>query len=151
LRFWGKKRPGAPKSLGDRMLEGAGKKRGTLRPRRRAWLVKVMAYSVAIAAAGEIIGALLAKPCGGTGVAVGSGCALGAFAGGFLGGGNFAEAFHAAVLGGGVCAIDYYVIGWGGPVFHGIANISVLGPAAVIAGVFLGRKMTGNNPVRDDN
>lgn len=141
MRFYGKPKK-ARKGLGDRMLEGAKKRSGTVRPRKRVWLGKVVAFAIAGAAMGEVLGAIAARMWGSPEITISIGCIVGALAGALLGGGNGVEALLGAVLGGVLAFADYYLIKWGGLPFQGVAQVSVLGPAGVFAGVIIGRLLT---------
>jgi hypothetical protein len=142
VKFYGKKSPRAHKGLGDKMLEGAKRRRSPVQPKGRIWLGKVLVFAAAGAAVGEVLGALVGRVAGSPEIGMSAGCALGAFAGTFLGEGNAVEALLGAVLGGGFAIADYYVVGWGGVHFYHVAKMSVLGPAGVLLGVLIGRVLT---------
>jgi F0F1-type ATP synthase assembly protein I len=144
VRFYGKKPPGRKqrKSLGDRMLEGAERRRTPSQPGRRVWLGKVLVFAAAGAAVGELVGAVLGRTAGSPGIGMSIGCALGALAGAALGGGNAVEALLGAALGGAFAFADCRLIRWGNVSFYDVARMSVLGPAGVLLGVIIGRMFT---------
>ena len=142
MKFYGEKGRRSRGVLGDKMLEGAKRRGGTVRPAGRVWIGKVLVLAAAGAAAGEVIGALIGRAAGSPETGMSVGCALGALAGAALGEGNKVEALLAAVLGGALAFADYYLIRWGGLPFYNVTRMSVLGPAGVLAGVLAGRMLT---------
>jgi hypothetical protein len=142
MKFYGK---GARKrrSLGDKMLEGAKRRRGAVRPKGRVWLGKVLVMAAAGAAVGEVIGTFAGNAAGSAEIGMSVGCGLGALAGAaLLGEANAVESLLAAIFGSAFAFADYYLLQWGGIPFYDVARMSILGPAGVLIGVIIGRSLT---------
>jgi len=150
VRFFGKKPEQKHSGLGDRMLNGAKKRTGAVRPKKRVWLLKVIAFAVAGAAMGEVLGAIAGRMTGYQQAGVIVGCAFGALAGAGLGEGNAVEALLGAVLGGALAFADYYLFQWGGVQFSSVAQVSLVGPAGAFLGVAVGRALTSGEKKTQD-
>lgn len=152
MRFYGKGKGKRPASkLGAKMLDGAKRKRGTLRPKREVpWLGAVMLYSAAVSAVFAVLGAVIGRHAGSMPVGVVVGSPLGALAGAFYAQGSPAEAILAAMFAAALACLDY-LVGWGGVPFAAhpettLSQVSMFGPAGALAGVYLGRTFWRKRP-----
>lgn len=150
MRFYEKNPEKRRRTLGDRMLDGANRRRATAPSGGRVWVGKVVVFAAAGSAVGLVLGALIGRIAGSPEIGMGVGCALGALAGTFLGEGNAVEALLAGVLGGALALGDSYLFEWAQVPFYQVAKMSALGPAGVIVGVVLGRVLTKGHEVLPD-
>jgi hypothetical protein len=151
VRFYGKPAKKKKKGLGDRILDGAKRRRAPATETGRVWLGKVLAIALAGAAVGEVIGLIIGRALGSQEIGISIGVAAGGLAGTAMGEGTGIEALLAAILGGVVSFADYFVIGWGGLPFYRQGNVTVLGLAGVFVGVVIGRLLSGKQPSADGN
>ena len=150
MRFYEKSPEKKHRTLGDRMLDGAKRRRTTAPPGGRVWVGKVVVFAAAGSAVGLVLGALVGRIAGSPEMGMGIGCAAGSLAGAFLGEGNGLEALLAGVLGGALALADSYLFEWAQVPFYQVAKMSALGPAGAILGVVLGRLLTMGRKMASD-